>query len=83
MVRAMMRTDVPMPDTAPNLRQKDVIEKALSFVNQALEGTRQGMSAEILAIDIRQALDCLGEITGETTTEDILDEIFSRFCLGK
>jgi tRNA modification GTPase len=41
------------------------------------------MSQEFLALDIREALDHLGTITGETTREDILEEIFSTFCIGK
>jgi tRNA modification GTPase len=41
------------------------------------------MPAECLAIDLRDAIQALGEIVGEVTTEDILDRIFSEFCIGK
>ncbi len=50
---------------------------------KAVEGFRIAQPPELTAIDVKEALDGLGEIVGETTTEDILDQIFSRFCLGK
>ena len=68
---------------APNLRQKQVMEQALSFVRKAYNGLINGISPELIAFDLRQALNSLGEITGETATEEILDRIFSNFCLGK
>jgi len=72
-----------LPPVAPNLRQRDILKKSLNFSRRALNGINLGISPEIPALDIRQALDCLGEITGETVTEDILEQIFSSFCLGK
>ena len=68
---------------APNLRQKELLEKTLLNVEECIKGLIQGISPELITIDLRQALQYLGEITGETATEDILDEIFSKFCLGK
>jgi tRNA modification GTPase len=41
------------------------------------------MSQEFIVVDLRAALDALGEITGQTTTDDILNRIFSEFCIGK
>ena len=41
------------------------------------------MPLEIVSLDLRDALNALGEVTGETTTDDILDQIFTRFCIGK
>jgi tRNA modification GTPase len=55
-------------------------EQALQRVNEALE---TGMSGELLAFDLREALAALGEITGEITTDDLLGSIFSKFCIGK
>ncbi len=72
-----------LPEVAPNTRQKEIMEKCLHLAEQALDALKAGLSPEIPALDIRQALDYLGEITGETATEDILEQIFSRFCLGK
>ena len=41
------------------------------------------LSSEYISLDVRNAIDALGEITGEVTTDDILSEIFSSFCIGK
>ncbi|TNE71732.1 tRNA uridine-5-carboxymethylaminomethyl(34) synthesis GTPase MnmE [bacterium] len=64
-------------------RHKDALEKTQSHVQQALNMVRMGESGDFLAIDLRSALHHLGTITGEITNEDILDSIFSRFCIGK
>jgi tRNA modification GTPase len=48
-----------------------------------LEGIDKGVSNDLLAIDIRKALHHLGEITGQITTDDLLDNIFSKFYIGK
>ena len=72
-----------LPAVVPNLRHKVAIERALSASRAASEGFKESRPSELIAIDIREALDALGEITGSTTTEDILEQIFSRFCIGK
>jgi len=46
------------------------------------QGIDEGISNDLLAMDIRQALHHLGEITGEITTDDLLENIFSKFCIG-
>lgn len=66
-----------------NLRQKDALDRALLALNLALKSLKDQISSEFVAIDLRSALDCLGEIIGEVTTEDILGNIFSKFCIGK
>jgi tRNA modification GTPase len=55
-------------------------EKSLQRVIEAIES---GISKELLAFDLREALAALGEVTGEITTDDLLDSIFSKFCIGK
>ena len=72
-----------LPSIVPNLRHKVKIEKALVASTEAVQGFRSRRPAELVAVDLREALDALGEIIGITTTEDILDQIFSRFCIGK
>lgn len=61
--------------------------QALVAAKEALEGSikawEEGLADELLAEDIREALNALGEITGETVAEDTLEAIFSRFCIGK
>ncbi len=65
------------------LRHKVAIERAKESLLAFLKAMKRGESPEFLAIDLRSALDFLGEITGEVTTEDILGRIFSKFCIGK
>lgn len=72
-----------LPSIVPNLRHKVAIEKALTASRNVVEGFRIGRPAELVAVDLKEALDALGEIIGVTTTEEILDQIFRRFCIGK
>lgn len=64
-------------------RHRDALSKTKEHVNAALQILSDGITGEFLAIDLRSALHELGTITGEITNEDILDSIFSRFCIGK
>ena len=66
-----------------SVRQKDFITKALDNVKKAKETIEQKMSIDIIAIFIKDILEDLGRITGEFVTEDIINEIFAKFCLGK
>lgn len=64
-------------------RHRDALQKAREHVRSALEGLANGLTGDFLSIDLRAAMNELGTITGEITTEDLLDSIFSRFCIGK
>jgi tRNA modification GTPase len=64
-------------------RHRDALQKARNFVQSAIARLNDGSSNEFLSIDLRGALQELGHITGSITNEDILDSIFSRFCIGK
>ena len=66
-----------------NSRHYDALLKALEEIQKVNEGMEMGVSSDLLAIDIRQALFHLGEITGSVTTDDLLGNIFSNFCIGK
>lgn len=66
-----------------NTRHVEALRHANSAIVKALDGLNNGISGDLLALDIRQALHYLGEITGEITTEDLLGNIFGRFCIGK
>jgi tRNA modification GTPase len=66
-----------------NLRHKRALERAREGLEQALEASQVNLSAEFISVDLGRALQSLGEIVGETTTEDILERIFSQFCIGK
>ena len=66
-----------------NIRHRKCLEEARRHLRKGLEGYQSGMSEEFSLYDFRKGLEALGQITGETTTEDILEQIFSTFCIGK
>jgi tRNA modification GTPase len=67
-----------------NVRHYEALQKAHTALNQVLGGMQQGKSSELLAFDLRVALDYLGQITGKSIdSEEVLGAIFSRFCIGK
>jgi tRNA modification GTPase len=65
------------------LRHRTGLTKAIEALHRSVESISGRLSSEFVALDLRGALDALGEITGETTTDDILDHVFSQFCIGK
>jgi tRNA modification GTPase len=67
----------------PNLRHKLLLEKTLSAAETITEELQKETSTELVAIHLQEAIDALGEITGDSTKVDVLDQIFSRFCVGK
>jgi tRNA modification GTPase len=73
----------PGHGVVPNVRHLQALEKALTAVHRVQEGLLQELPADLLAVDLQDVLDSLGDIIGETTTEDVLDVIFEQFCLGK
>lgn len=66
-----------------NIRHADIIQKTLESVKDAIIAYESQMPLDCITVDIRNAVYSLGEITGESVGEDIINEIFSRFCLGK
>jgi len=66
-----------------NSRHYDALLKALEEIHKVQHGLNSGLSGDLLAIDIRQALYHFGEITGEITSDDLLGNIFANFCIGK
>ncbi len=64
-------------------RQKLLLDRAVAALDSALAGLDEGIPLDALVIDLREAADALGEITGEIASEEILEAVFSRFCLGK
>ncbi len=66
-----------------NLRHFDALQKANESLGDVLRGIDINISGELLSLDIRSALDYLGLVTGEVTTDDLLDSIFRNFCIGK
>lgn len=66
-----------------NARHHAALQQVQQALNHAAEGLDNGLPADLLAVDLRDALYRLGSITGEVVSNDILDNIFSRFCIGK
>ena len=66
-----------------NSRHYDALLKALEEIEKVQRGMASGVTGDLLAIDIRQALYHFGEITGEITSDDLLGNIFANFCIGK
>ena len=66
-----------------NIRHKNLITEAIKNINKTKEIIEKNMPVDIIAVYIKEILEDLGNITGEFVTEDIINEIFSKFCLGK
>jgi tRNA modification GTPase len=66
-----------------NSRHQDALNRARSAAGRAVDALRGGATLELVALDLRIAVDAVGEIVGKTATEDLLDSIFSQFCIGK
>ncbi len=66
-----------------NIRHYEALQKALGAIERVIEGLNLGISGDFLAQDIRECLHYLGEITGQISTDEILGNIFSKFCIGK
>ncbi len=66
-----------------NIRHAECLRRSASSLVRALDSFRAQRSEEFIAVDVRQAIEALEEIIGEVVTDDILDSIFSRFCIGK
>jgi tRNA modification GTPase len=64
-------------------RHKEALAKGFVYLLRARRGLERGKGLELVAFELRRAVDALGEITGEIVTEDILGRIFSKFCIGK
>jgi len=66
-----------------NVRHRVALEQAFTAIMQALSSIQEGAQAELLSVDLHDAADALGEIIGSITSNDVLERIFSEFCIGK
>jgi len=71
------------PACAPNTRHRAILEKTRAACLRLRDALRQGAPADLVAVELQESLDILGDIVGLTTPEDVLDIIFSEFCIGK
>ena len=66
-----------------NVRHIDILKRSSQSLELSMDSLKKGLSVEFSALDLRKALDILGELTGEVYSEGLLDAIFSKFCIGK
>jgi tRNA modification GTPase len=66
-----------------NSRHQDALNRARAATLRTLAALAENQHLELVALDLRIAVNAVGEIVGQTTTEDLLDLIFSQFCIGK
>ena len=66
-----------------NLRQKQLLEESLAALDRVEESLQMGMPEDFYSIDLMDAYEKLGRITGEAVDDDLADEIFAKFCMGK
>ena len=82
--QAVVSDQVNSGDTiVSNIRHYEALRKSRESLDDVLQGLDSGISSDFIAMDIRRALAYLGEITGEISTEDLLGNIFGKFCIGK
>jgi tRNA modification GTPase len=77
---------IPEPqgdELVPNMRQKKLLERAETSLDEAAAAMKEGMPPDVMLVPLQEAVNTLGEITGEISSEEVLDQIFSRFCIGK
>jgi tRNA modification GTPase len=77
------RIKADMAEAMINSRHRDALSRASHSLEQSLSALHQNLPLEMAAMDLRIATNSIGEIVGKTTTEDLLDRIFSQFCIGK
>lgn len=82
-IEKLENIDLGEPILLTNARQAAALKNGAESLKEALKSTKEGASGELIAVDLRNAMNHMGEITGEITTDDILNEIFGRFCIGK
>ncbi len=83
---SLIHRDVrPSPEhlIVANIRHKTALSQVKENLLNAVKGLEEGTSLEFIAFEIRSALEALGEVVGETTTEEVLNRIFEQFCIGK
>ena len=66
-----------------NIRQKKVLEGVSKYLQNARKTIKENQGYEFASVDLQEALNLIGEISGETATDDILNKIFSNYCIGK
>ena len=66
-----------------NARSISLLKQSLNKINECINNINNSVPVDIIELDLKETWNTLGEIIGETYTDELIDEIFSRFCLGK
>src|SRR5699024_5664212 len=66
-----------------NIRHKHLLEGSLNRIEMTLETIKTNLPLELISVDLKDTWDFLGQVTGDTVAEDIIDQIFANFCIGK
>ncbi len=83
-VEMLFDSDTPCDGSIlTNARQADAIRRAFDALQRSLKGLRMGLTPDMVLIDVEEAMEAMGEVTGATVREDITARIFERFCVGK
>ena len=83
-VEVLFENDTPCDGSIlTNARQADACRRAYDAIDRAMKGLRLGLTPDMVLIDIENAMEAMGEVTGATVREDITARIFERFCVGK
>jgi len=78
--RSTMQTQAVM---LSNARHYEAVTRAHKAIGSVQQGLRDGISGELLSLDLQDCLNALGEVTGQITNAEVLQNIFSKFCIGK
>jgi tRNA modification GTPase len=79
----MVGSEINSSVVITNLRHRSALQRSEAALKRAVESLRDGYASEFVAVDLNDAREALEEITGLINNEDILDRIFSSFCIGK
>lgn len=77
------RLSISKNSLVTNIRHRNLLDRALNNVEKAISSIEDDIPVDLVSVDIREAWSCLGAITGDSIEEDIVKEIFSKFCIGK
>ena len=80
MAQSTMHTQAVM---LSNARHYEAVVRAHEAIVRVQQGMRDGLSGELLSLDLQDCLNALGEVTGQITNAEVLQNIFSKFCIGK
>jgi tRNA modification GTPase len=84
LVDSILQGRTGIPDViVSNARHYDALLRTQQAIDDTLSGLEQQLSKELIALDLRQALQALGEISGTIVHDELLENIFSKFCIGK